>query len=132
MLKLDLSRSFPMMQSPLLKSVFPCLFLSLVAMVNQTIIAMTTQAFNSPVPHQTRKGLLRTAVQNAALCVCERECLRVCICVYVGKTQGLLEKQSNYKTVIYARAWTCLQSAALLKFVTILGRLFFNLIYIRA
>lgn len=121
-----------MMQSPLLMSVFPFLFHSLVAMVNQTIIAMTTQAFNSLVPHQTRKGLLRTAAQNAALCVCERECLRVCICVYVGKTQGLLEKQSNYRTVIYAIAWPCLQSAALFKFVTILGRLFFNLIYIRA
>ncbi len=74
MLKLDLSlslsSSLPMMQSPLLMSVFPFLFHSLVAMVNQTIITMTTQAFNSLVPYQTRNGLLRTAVQNASLCVC--------------------------------------------------------------
>lgn len=121
-----------MMQSLLLMSVFPFLLHSLVAMVNQTIIAMTTQAFNSLVPYQTRNGLLRTAAQNTSLCVCEHGCLRACICVYVGKTQGLLEKQSNYRTVIYAIAWPCLQSAALFKFVSILGWLFFDLIYIRA
>lgn len=66
------------------------------------------------------------------VCLWARMFACVHMCVYVGKTQGLLEKQSNYRTVIYAIAWPCLQSAALFKFVTILGRLFFNLIYIRA
>lgn len=88
------------------------LFHSLVAMVNQTIIAMTTRAFNSLLLYQTRNGLLRTAAQNAALCVCERECLRVRICVYVD-TQGLLEKQSNYRSVIYAIEQPCLQANVL-------------------
>lgn len=66
-------------------------------MVNQTIISMTTQALDSRVPHQTRNRLLRTAAQNAAVCVC------------VVNTQGVLEKQPNYRSVIYAIAVPCLQ-----------------------
>ncbi|KAA0703324.1 hypothetical protein E1301_Tti006879 [Triplophysa tibetana] len=59
-------------------------------MVNQTIIAMTTQAFNSLLLQQTRNGLLRTAAQNAALCDCEQECLRVRIYLHTHTDSVLL------------------------------------------
>lgn len=79
--------------------ILPFSYPTLVAMVNQIIISMTTQALDSRVPHQTRNRLLRTAAQNAA----------VCVCVCVVNTQGVLEKQPNYRSVIYAIPGSCLQ-----------------------